>query len=189
MWLICGLVAAGLTLRAMKPERLTHWWDYSRAAALIGTACTFGLLFLVSWLGVSAADLLSGRSELSLGQQITAALASQASLRRMRSSGRGETLALGLIPDVHKWVDHFVRLKIGARASEMTDDQLVAAAARLDPKLKGIPTRASLEQRTDWRVKTAARLDQPGLERDEARQELVDLITTGYSTYALRRPR
>jgi hypothetical protein len=189
MWIVCAAVAAGMTIRAIKPERLSHWWDFSRLASVLGICSTFALLFLVSWLGISAAGVLSGGRELSLAQEVAAALTAQASLRRAGSSSRGETLALGLIPDVHRWIDHFVRLRISKWAEAMSDQDLVSAAARLDDKSKGIPTRSSLEQRAAWREQSVAQLREEGSRRDEARQDLIRLVITGYSTYAMRRQR
>lgn len=186
-WVVAGVTVAML-LRALDPARCAHWWDFSRTWAAIGVGSTAALLTLVTLLGVWARSAVEPQGSLPVWlQQILAGLLAHAALRRMKSSDRGGTLVLGVLPDVNKWVDFFVRVKVVAWADDLDDQRLVAAAARLDNKLKGKPTEATFDARVARRELLVGRLAMEGQVREQARLDLIDTIETGYSAYGLRR--
>jgi hypothetical protein len=121
-------------------------------------------------------------------QQLAAGVAAQAALRRGKPAGRGSTLALGALTDFQAWVDGFVGFRIREWANGLDDTKLLAAAAVMDDKTKGLGRRASITQRAAWRDGRASELAQGGSTHDEARLDLVNMVAAGYSTYSLRKP-
>jgi hypothetical protein len=127
-------------------------------------------------------------ADVSIMQQLASGFAAQAALRRGKPTGRGSTLALGLLTDFQAWIDGFVVYRIRKWASGLDDDKLLAAAAAVDGKARGLGTRASISQRAAWRDARASELAQDGSMHEEARLDLVNMVKTGYSTYLLRKP-
>lgn len=181
-------IGAALSLRAIEPARFLYWRDFSTLWTIYGVTGTWAALSLVAYLGIAASRAALG-ADAWLGTDLAAALIAQASARRMRSSERGGTLVLGILPDFFRWVEAFVQQRVTSWAESLDDSRLVSAAARLDGKLKGIGGPATLAKRVEWRQAAADRLLAGPDMRDEARLDLVRLITAGYTTYLLRKMR
>jgi hypothetical protein len=166
-----------------------HWSDFSKGWLVVGLLGTFALLCLISAVGAGSLTLSSKHAaDVSLAQQFAAGFAAQAALRRGKSTGRGSTLALGVLTDFQAWIDGFVTDRIRKWAGGLDDRELLAAAAAVDSKARGLGTRASIAQRAAWRDARASELAQDGSMHEEARLDLVNMVKTAYSTYLLRKP-
>jgi hypothetical protein len=188
--LIAVLVSAALTMIwSTPPARWLHWIDFSKVWMLVGLFGTFALLCLISAVGSGLVTFSSKHAaDVSILQQLAAGVAAQAALRRGKPTGRGSTLALGILPEFQAWVDGFVADRIRKWAEGLDDDSLLAAAAAMDSKSRGLGTRASISQRASWRDARASELAQRGSMHAEARLDLINMIKTGYGTYLLRKP-
>lgn len=180
--------AACAMIWSTPPARWMHWRDFSVLWLLCAFAGSFVLLCIISLVGTSLLTAtMKNANDVTIVQQFAAGFTAQAALRRGNRTGRGSNMALGMLIEFQLWIEGFVKERIRKWAKNLSDDDLLAAAADTDNKSKGIPSKASIAQRATWRDEHAAHLRAGGALQAEARTALRNLVVTAYSTYFLRK--
>ena len=184
--LLAAAVVGGIgTFLALRPKRVLHWASFAPTWCIVGTIMTLAIVSAVAFLCIVAAHQTLGTDAFEFHADFVAAAAGVGALRRGSSKDPGAALVLGILPVLFDWVGELVEPHVLRWARGLSDDDLVAAAGRVQDARDQQGRRAPLPTMVDWMTQATRLLARDTVTHAAARSRLEYFVAEAHQTYLM----